>query len=379
MSYTDIQQIKQLITDKKQMLITFGCDSSFDTISSALALLYFLKRQNKAVDIVCDKFTLPNQCKFLPKSDEIKSKFDFLQKFIISLDVEKTGVEELSYDMKSEKLRIFITPKQGYLTRDNIRTAQSDFRYDLIFIISTPDLKSLGSVYDNNTDLFYKTPIINIDNQPDNEHYGQINFVDLTCSSVAEVLFDMLKKVGEEFINTDIATALLTGIISETKSFKGENVKPLTLSIASKLIDMGANRELVINNLYRNRTIPMLKLWGVVLTHVQNKKEIGLVWSTITRDDFVRAGAIENDLKDVIDELINTSPEAQISMIIHEHIENTNQLIHVIINSKKNIDIKQKLAKYKPTGQKNKISLFIQNKTLREVEEEIVSEVEKII
>ncbi len=378
MSFTDTQQIKQLIADKKQILITFGRDASFDAISSALALLLFLEKQNKLVDVVCDGFSLPQQCKFLKKSEEIKNNFDYLQKIVISIDVGKTGVKELSYDMKNERLRVFITPKQGYLSRDNIRTAQSDFRYDLIFVIGTSDLESLGSIYNNNTDLFYKTPIINIDNKPENEYFGQINYIDLTSSSATEVLFGMLKKIGEEYIDEHISTAILTGIISETKSFKAENVKPHTLEIASKLIDMGANREKIINNLYRNRTISMLKLWGTALTHVQSKKEIGLVWSVITRDDFIRAEAKEADLDDVIDELINTSPEAKITLLIHEHIEATDeQKIHVIINSKKNINLKNILAKYNPIGQQNKISFFIKNKTLKEVEDEIVTELQK--
>ena len=51
----------------------------------------------------------------------------------------------------------------------------------------------------------------------------------------------------------------------------------------------------------------------------------------------------------------------------------------LIINSKKNIDLKQLLTKYKPTGSKDKISFFVENKTLKEVEEEIVEELIKII
>ncbi|OGH82407.1 MAG: hypothetical protein A2469_02985 [Candidatus Magasanikbacteria bacterium RIFOXYC2_FULL_40_16] len=380
MSFTNDQQIKQLILDKKHILITFGRDASYDAISSALALFLFLEKMNKPADIVCDRFSLPSQCKFLKKSEAIKNNFDFLQKFIISLDVEKTGVQELSYDMKNEKLRIFITPKQGYLTRENIRTAQSEFRYDLIFVVGSSDLVSLGSIYDNNTDLFYKTPVINLDNKSDNEYFGQINYIDLTCSSLTEALFGLMKKIGEEYIDEPIATAILTGIIAETKSFKGENVKPRTLEIASKLIDMGADREKIITNLYRNRTIPMLKLWGAALTHIQNKKELGLVWCLITRDDFIRANAKEEDLKDVVDELINTSPDAKITLLLHEHIENANEnLIHIMINSKKELDLKNLLAKYKPAGQKNKISFFIKDKSLKEAEEEILLELQKLL
>lgn len=376
MSFTIPQQVQQLIQDKKNILITFRKDAAGDSIASALTLLLFLQKLGKPADIVCDEFTVPKAFHFLKGSTKIQSHFTHLQNFIITLDVKEAGVQELSYDLKEEKLRIFITPKHGFLTRNHVRTAQTDFKYDLIFIVDTQDLESLGGLYDNNTELFYKTPIINIDRDPGNEHFGQVNVIDLTVTSTAEVLFDLLKKLGEAYIDTDIATALLTGLIAKTRSFKAPNIKPYTLATASKLVSLGANREHIVQNLYRTRSIATLKLWGAALTHMQHDKTTGLVWSTITREDFVRAGAVEDDLKDIVDELISTSPEAKVTLLLHEEIgPDQGVLIHGIIQSTKDKSAKMLVQKYQPTGGDEQASFIMKHVSLKVAEEQVTQDI----
>ena len=188
MALSNIQQIHHLIHEKKYILITLGKDSGGDAIASAVALITYLEAQDKRADVVIDGFVLPAKLNFLKIARTFQNNFSHLQKFIISVDVGEAGVEELSYDVKDKKLRIYITPKEGFLTRDNITTAQTDFKYDLVITLGTPDLASLGSIYDNNTELFFKVPVINIDHSTANEHYGQTNIIDYTVATTAEVL-----------------------------------------------------------------------------------------------------------------------------------------------------------------------------------------------
>ena len=147
MAFTIPEQINKLLEDKKKVLIVFRKDATSDAITSALALFLFLKKIDKPADIICEDFRLSDKLRFLKSADEIQSGFSCLKKFVITLDIDKTGIKELSYDLKNKKLRIFVTPKQGYLDKEHIKTAQSDFKYDLIFTINTPDLISLGSIY----------------------------------------------------------------------------------------------------------------------------------------------------------------------------------------------------------------------------------------
>ncbi len=380
MALETIQQIHQLLEQKNNILITFQKDGKGDAIGSAVALKLFLEKLGKKVDIVVDEFNLPSSFKFLKKTSEIKSKFSHLQKFMIMVDIRETGMEQITYDVKDEKLYICVTPKNGVIDKQNISTAQTDFTYDLIITLDTQDLESIGGIYSNNTNLFYSTPILNIDHNSANEHYGQINFTDITACSTAEILYKLMTKLGDEYINKEISTALLTGMIAHTRSFKTNNVRPQSLVVASKLMSGGADREIIIRHLYHTRSLPSLKLWGQALAHLQYDKSIGLVWTTITRDDFVRSGATEHDLEEIIEELISNSPEAKIILLLHEHPEIKEQhVIHGIVKTQLPFDAKLLTSPFSPKGDNKYVSIVSTGKSLSEFEQDVIDNIRKVV
>lgn len=378
MALNDIEQIQHLLNESKHILITFRKDGNGDAIASSLAMALFLQKQNKHVDIVVDHFVLAKKFSFLPSSKHIKSQFPHLQKFIITLDLKDSGAQELSYDIKDNKLQIFITPKTGSINRDQIQTAQSEFRYDLIITLDSPDLASLGALTEMNTSLFYALPILNIDYKANNERYGQINIVSLTSTSTSEVVAELLRKLSETDIDHDIATALLTGMIANTNSFKTKDIKPSTLALASRLIGMGADREYIIQELYRTKTLAALKLWGQALAHLEFDTTFGIASTTITREDFARTSANEHDLYDIVDELIANSPDAKLILILHEHPkDHENKTIHGILHTTDHLDVHSLIETFHPEGTGRRVSFTITNKNLKEAEEAILTEIKK--
>lgn len=385
MAFTDIEQLKKIIENKKHILIVFRTDGKGDAIGGAIALRLFLEQMSINTDIVSTDFTLPESYKFLKDANMIKNSTGNLQKFIILADVKKTGIKELSYDVKDDQLRIFITSKEGSISKEDISTMQSEFKYDLIFVIDSPDLSSLGNVYLNNSDFFMRTPIVNIDHGADNEHFGSINIIDVTASTTSEVLYGTLQKMANENITLDVANALLTGMISGTNSFKKHNVRPSALSIASELVNIGADRGNIIKNLYQTKSIATFRLWGTVLSHLQHNYDMGLVWSTITRDDFVRSGASESDLIPIVDELISNSAAAQFILLLYERPATDPKIgghsIQGLFQIKKSgYNALEILARYKPEGEKNNVTFKIYgNTTLKEAEEEIIAILKQVI
>ncbi len=375
-------QLNKILEDKKNILITFPKNDKGDAMASAIALFSFLEKLGKRAEMVCENFVIPQQLKFLKKIKFIRQSLDHLQKFIITVDTAKTGVQELSYDNQDGKLRIFITPKNNYLTKEDIRTAQSDFKYDVIFVIGTQELDQLGSLYQNNTEFFYKCPIINLDHNPNNSHFGHINIIDITATSNAEVLFNLLQNWQAENVNEEISTALLTGMIVNTRSFKTGNIRPQTLQLASKLMHLGADRDYIVQNLYRTRSLSTLKLWGQALTHLQYDKSLGLVSTIITRDDFIRSGAHSNDLYEIVDEIISNSPEAKLILLLHEQSEDTEKTprIHVILDASRDYNAEELLRPYPMViGDKKQATVIIAGKNLKQVEEEIIEHIRKKI
>ena len=378
MALETYEQIEKLLEDKKHILITFGKNAGGDAVASTLALFLFLSNISKRADMVSHDFVLPKQFEFLNGSDRIGASVADLKTFIITLDVKETGVQELSYDLVGEKLRIFITPKQGLLNQGHVKTAESDYKYDLIFALGTQDLAALGPVHENHPELFEKTPVINIDFDSANEHFGHINLIDVTATSVAEILFDLFKKLGSEYIDEDVATALLTGMISRTHSFKAENVRPHTLTIAGKLIKLGADRDYIVENLYRTRTIAALRLWGEALSHLHVDRDLGLVPTSITRDDFVRSGAYKHDLEDIVDELISNSPEAKLTLLLFEDPDDVG-LVHATLATTKEYDAVNMIRGFNALGNKDRASVSMRGKSLKEVEEKILEHLKREI
>ncbi len=373
-------QLNKILEDKKNILISFPKNDKGDALTSSIALLVFLQKQGKRADVACENIEIPNQLKFIKKTKLIKSTLDHLQKFIITVDTKKTGVHELSYDNKDDKLRIFITPKQNYFSKEDIRTAQSDFKYDIIFTIGTQDLERLGSIYHDNTEFFYKCPIVNIDNNPNNSHFGHINITDITATSNAEILFNLFDNWKQEDISEEVSTSLLTGMIVNTRSFKTGNVKPQTLHLASKLMHLGADRDYIVQNLYRTRSLSTLKLWGQALSHLQYDKNIGLVWTIITRDDLIRSGANSNDLHEIVDELISNSPEAKLILLLYEDsLADQKSAVKIILDTNKDFNASELLKPYQSNGDKKQATAIIAGKSLKQVEEEVVEYIRKSI
>lgn len=378
MSLNETQQLNQLLEKSRHILLVLNSTQNTDSVCGAVAWKKWLEKQNKQVDIIADNFVLPKNLKFMVGAKEIQPQISHLQKFIVRVDVTNIKIDTLSYDIKDNWLSIYLTPKQGIITKNELRTAQSSLKYDLIITINAQDLESLGKIFFNNTDLFYKVPIINFDNHPGNEHFGQINFVELTATSISETIFKTMTQLSASHIDADIATALLAGMISQTQSFKTTNVTPHTLNTASQLMNLGADREKIVKHLYRTKSISSLRIWGEALTHMESDPNLGLVWTTITREDFARAGATEDELKELIDELVNNSPEAKLVLLLYENTKGENK-VHGFLSVDKQRDAKMLLQSFQAEGNKKNASFTMTNKTIKEVELEVVEKIKKML
>lgn len=375
MALSDTQQFSKLIKDSNHVLIVFNPHDNGDALASSLTLKNLLEKQSKQVDIASEGFVLPKNLRFLASDKDVKPALAYLQKFTIKVDTTKAKIDTISYDIKDNWLSIYLTPQSGVITKNELRTAQSTFKYDIIITLSSPDLETLGNIFLNNTDLFYRTPVINIDYHTNNEYYGQLNIVDITSTSCSEILYQIIKQTSDEEIDKKNATQLLAGMIIATQGFKNAHVTPHTLSLASQLIKLGAEREMIIQNIYRTRSLSTLKLWGKALTHLKQDSTIGLVWTMITREDFIHSEAHPEDLKGIIDELIMNSPEAKIALLLYEpeYSEENKQKIHGIIHTEQNFSATDLVRPFLPNGDKQQASFTLQNKTLSDAENEIVS------
>lgn len=374
------QQIFKQIEKSKNILLTFVTDPDGDALAAALAFYIFLKKLNKNIDLASDNIDKNNNLLFfLPNYSEIKNNLINLRRFIVSLDISQAQVNQIRYTIDKDKLNFIISPSRGWFKPEDISTQAGEFKYDLIISLGSADLESLGEIYNQNIEFFYKTTIINIDYHSNNEEFGQINYVDLNVAAISEITFYLLKNYQTELIDEDIATCLLAGIISKTKNFKTNNLSPRTLLGASQLISLNARREEVINHLYRSHNLTALKLWGKILNNLQSEQNGQLIWVKLKQSDLENSSFDEQTITEIVDELISNIPDAKIVIILEELSIASTKLI---IYSLKNISALEMIKEYKPSGN-IKLASAVLSKDIETTSSEIIPEIknrlEKII
>ena len=308
MSLNTDQQIYQSINNSKNILLLVPVNYNGDCLSAVLAFYNYLLSQTKGDNI---DFILPQKSKkiysFLPGIKDVKSEFDHIRRLVLSINTSNTKVNKIDYTQSSNNLKIFVNSIPTEINTEDVQTFYDNY-YDLIIIFNSPDLKSLGEVFSDHPDFFHQTPIINIDHQAANERYGNINFIDLKTNSLSELVFNFFIR-NNLSITSEIATCLLAGLISSTKGFSNQKVTPQALEIASKLIELGADREQVIESLYQTKSISLLRIWGQILSELNYDEENKIAWSALKTDDD------ELEVDDLIEELISKASQAEIIVL----------------------------------------------------------------
>lgn len=142
--------------------------------------------------------------------------------------------------------------------------------------------------------------LVNIDHHPDNTLFGGINFVDPKASSVAELIYRIFQ-AGSVKINSDIALCLYVGMVTDTGRFQYSNTSSDSLRIAAKLLECGINPNFVFQNIYEKNSLSWLKILGRGLEKAVFLPELELIYTVITKGDFLETGATLGETENLVD------------------------------------------------------------------------------
>ncbi|MBT5823852.1 hypothetical protein HOH67_01845 [Candidatus Peregrinibacteria bacterium] len=311
-------KVLELIRNAKNILITPSSPDG-DSIGSALALMSALRKIGKVVTVISTN-EIPDYLKFLPLTHEIKSTFAASKDFIISLNTGGADVDHLKYEVENDKINIIVTAKNGEFKGSDLSIQKGTGNFDLIISVDTGDLVQLGSLYEDNKEMFTKGPLLNIDHHASNGKFGMYNFLNFKVAATTQMLTPIIlkleKEFGEELIDEDVATLLLVGIITDTGSFQHSNTSPEAFEVAADLLERGARQQEIIKHIFKTKSLETLKLWGRVLSKIQYEDH--LVYSTITNKDLEDTGAVSDDSGGIIDELMGNAPGAEVVMLMKE-------------------------------------------------------------
>ncbi len=321
MSLNQTQQLKELIGRAEHPLIVTRSNWDGDTLAATTAMTRALTKMGKHSESACANFSPKDARAYSFLEDlyaitpRLKSKITGVLKLNLS---SHEGVDSLSYRVNEHTLSLYVTPKRGELKTCHIQELTTEYPYDCILIIGVSDLERLGSLYHEQRDLFFSNPTVVIDHRPENEHFGAINIVDITASSTSEVVAQIIESMDSAILDSSLATTLLAGMVAATKNFRAPNLPPKTFERAGKLVAAGADRELIMRHLFRQKTVPQLKLWGRALQALQHELELKLIWTTLSHLDFIATDTRLEDAAPLMDDLLASSPEAELALLVCE-------------------------------------------------------------
>ena len=229
------QAIRDTITEAKQIAVITHIGPDGDALGSLTAVGLYLRSLSKSVTLYCES-DVPRRFDFLPLVDSVQ------------------------------------------------RNVPSDADYDLIIAVDCGDVERMGLPYQSMSTP--KLGVINIDHHITNTRFGDINVVGETAVSATEVLYEIFAEMGVK-INPDLATSLLTGLVTDTLAFRTIGVTGNTLKIAGALVDAGGQLGLITMQTMTLKSPATLRLWKIGMSKVRFSD--GLYWIAISKEDRKKA------------------------------------------------------------------------------------------
>lgn len=322
MNSTPLQQIVNLIRGSEKVLILGHQNPDGDAIGSALAMLLALRKLEKSV-IAAAADPVPAVLDFLPALENFETSIAGANDLVLNFPLKGRESAEVFSKIENDTLKISVRPLGGApFSKDEIKFAAGEADFDLIICVDVPDLPQLGRLFESNPNIFYDIPVVNIDHHASNTGFGKVNFVDTTAASSSELVLRVIRSLESEFnkklLDEDVATLILTGIITDTGSFQNSNTTPRSFELSADLIEAGARQQEIIRHVYKTKQLSTLKLWGRVLSKIEFDEPHRIVWSTVTADDFAKAEATENATDGLIDELLSNAPGAEVILLLKQ-------------------------------------------------------------
>lgn len=138
----------------------------------------------------------------------------------------------------------------------------------------------------------------------DFENFADYFYKDTGASASAEIIFKLIGEMGV-VIEKNLATCLLSGIISDTSNFVNQNTTSKTLEISSELISKGARQNIIIENLFRADSIGQLRLRGRAMERIIFLPKYNSMTTYITARDIEECGT-ESDPASGTANILNT-------------------------------------------------------------------------
>jgi len=180
-----------------------------------------------------------------------------------------------------------------FLTMDVPEAA--DYKDALVIIVDTANAPRI----DGEEALAHGNRVIKIDHHPDEDRYGDIQWVNPSASSCSEMIAEFWQTFPEELVLSDEGARLLYGgIVGDTNRFLYDATTPKTMRLAAALMEKDFSHT-ELNNQMNEITPNVAKLIGYVLENL-NVSENGVGSIILTHEILDRFGLEDEDTHKIV-------------------------------------------------------------------------------
>jgi phosphoesterase RecJ-like protein len=144
--------------------------------------------------------------------------------------------------------------------------------------------------------------ILDIDHHLGNERFGAFNYVLEDECSTGTCVLRLLRHLAVQ-ITPDIATCILATIMTDTGGFMHSNTTAEVLRTAAWLVDLGADRERITEEIFAKKRFEAQKLLGAVLSRAVLDDGGKYCWAAIDQKLIDELGADYEDTEDIVNQL----------------------------------------------------------------------------
>lgn len=241
MDTTSLQRFKDLLAQNDRIGIMVGKNPNVDEMAAALSLYLSLKSSNKSTVIASASQPIV-ELSSLVGIDEVKASLGSAGgDLVVSFPYQEGEIEKVSYTIENGQLNIVVKAGENGLTfaEQDVQFTRGGGLPTVLIVVGTAQLATLGEMF--NQEAMKDVTIVNIDNKPENENFGDIVLVSPQFSSVSEQMANIILSNGLP-LDVDTAQNLMLGISFATNNFQSPQTSYFAFEIVAELMRRGAVR-----------------------------------------------------------------------------------------------------------------------------------------
>ncbi|MDR1616313.1 MAG: bifunctional oligoribonuclease/PAP phosphatase NrnA [Syntrophomonadaceae bacterium] len=141
---------------------------------------------------------------------------------------------------------------------------------------------------------------INIDHHMTNNYFGDLNYVDSGAAATGEIIIELLGCMGAD-INTNVAQALFSALVTDSGSFMNNNTTAATMKKAAVLLESGLDINKIRINLFESKPELEVLLLQYALNSISFHCGKKVACMRLLYEDMKELGALDFHPEGIID------------------------------------------------------------------------------